>query len=106
MDAFGRNIATYFPTTEAYGKISSYNNGTGDLKAKTTYDTHDRKTTVTLADGSVTQNEYSIANHDGEPMLITKMTDALGRSSESYTDAKGRNRENVQHAGGEDIRVK
>ena len=106
MDAFGRNIATYFPTTEAYGKISSYNNGTGDLKAKTTYDTHDRKTTVTLADGSVTQNEYSIANHDGEPMLITKITDALGRSSESYTDAKGRNRENVQHAGGEDIRVK
>ena len=32
--------------------------------------------------------------------------DALGRHAESYTDAKGRNRETVQHARGEDITVK
>ena len=31
--------------------------------------------------------------------------DALGRTAESYTDAKGRNRETVQHAGGENITV-
>ena len=39
-------------------------------------------------------------------MLRTTVTDALGRHAESYTDAKGRNRETAQHAGGEDIRGK
>ena len=39
-------------------------------------------------------------------MLLTKVTDALGRQSESYTDEKGRSRETVQHAGDEDVRVK
>ena len=39
-------------------------------------------------------------------MLETKETDALGRTAESYTDEKDRNRETVQHAGGEDITVK
>ena len=39
-------------------------------------------------------------------MLETKVTDALGHTAESYTDAKGRNRETVQHARGEDITVK
>ena len=38
-------------------------------------------------------------------MLETKVTDALGHTAESYTDAKGRNRETVQHAGGENITV-
>ena len=48
---------------------------------------------------------YTIQSHGGETMLETKVTDALGRTVESYTDAKGRNREIVQHAGGENITV-
>ena len=106
IDAFGRNITTYYPMTESYGNIGTYNHATGDLQAKTEYDTHDRTTSVTLADGSVTRTAYSIGSHDGEPMLQTTVTDALGRHAESYTDAKGRNRETVQHARGEDITVK
>lgn len=43
---------------------------------------------------------YTIQSHGGETMLETKVTDALGRTAESYTDVKGRNRETVQHAGG------
>ena len=106
IDAFGRNIAAYYPMTESYGNIGTYNHATGDLQAKTEYDAHDRTTSVTLADGSVTRTAYTIGSHDGEPMLQTTVTDALGRHAESYTDAKGRNRETVQHARGEDITVK
>ena len=106
IDAFGRNIAAYYPMTESYGNIGTYNHATGDLQAKTEYDAHDRTTRVTLADGSVTRTAYSIGSHEGEPMLQTTVTDALGRHAESYTDAKGRNRETVQHARGEDITVK
>ena len=106
IDAFGRNIAAYYPITESYGHITTYSHDTGDLQAKTEYDAHDRITSVTLADGSVTRTAYSIGSHDGEPMLQTTVTDALGRHAESYTDAKGRNRETVQHARGEDITVK
>ena len=106
IDAFGRNIAAYYPITESYGHITTYSHDTGDLQAKTEYDVHDRITSATLADGSTTRTAYTIGSHDGEPMLQTAVTDALGRHAESYTDAKGRNRETVQHAGGEDIRVK
>ena len=106
IDAFGRNITAYYPMTESYGNIGTYNHATGDLQAKTEYDAHDRTTSVTLADESVTRTAYSIGSHDGEPMLQTTVTDALGRYAESYTDAKGRNRETVQHARGEDITVK
>ena len=106
LDAFGRNIASYYPTTESYGNIGTYNTATGDLQAKTEYDTHDRTTEVTLADGSTTKSAYTIGSHDGVPMLETKVTDALGRTAESYTDGKGRNRETVQHAGGENITVR
>lgn len=106
IDAFGRNITAYYPMTESYGNIGTYNHATGDLQAKTEYDAHDRTMSVTLADGSVTRTAYSIGSHDGEPMLQTTVTDALGRHAESYTDAKGRNRETVQHARGEDITVK
>ena len=106
LDAFGRNIAAYYPTTESYGNIGTYNTATGDLQTKTEYDTHDRTTEVTLADGSTTRSAYSIGSHDGVPMLETKVTDALGRTAESYTDEKGRNRETVQHAGGENITVR
>ena len=35
-----------------------------------------------------------------------RVTDALGRHAESYTDEKGRNRETVQHAASGDVRVK
>ena len=106
IDAFGRNIAAYYPMTESHGNIGTYNHATGDLQAKTEYDAHDRTMSVTLADGSVTRTAYSIGSHDGEPMLQTTVTDALGRHAESYTDAKGRNRETVQHARDEDITVK
>ena len=82
IDAFGRNIAAYYPITESYGHITTYSHDTGDLQAKTEYDAHDRITSVTLADGSTTRTAYTIGSHDGEPMLQTAVTDALGRHAE------------------------
>ena len=78
----------------------------GDLQAVTEYDAYDRPTKVTLPDGATTTTAYAIVSHDGEPMLETRVTDALGRHAESYTDEKGRNRETVQHAASGDVRVK
>ena len=106
VDAFGRTIKAFYPTTESYGSIGTYNTATGDPQATTEYDVYDRTTKVTLPDGATTTTAYSIVSHDGEPMLETKVTDALGRTAESYTDEKGRNRETVQHASGDNITVK
>ena len=106
VDAFGRTIKAFYPTTESYGSISTYNTATGDPQGTTEYDVYDRTTKVTLPDGAMTTTAYSIVSHDGEPMLETKVTDALGRHAESYTDEKGRNRETVQHASGDNITVK
>ena len=106
LDAFGRTIKAFYPTTESYGSIGTYNTATGDPQATTEYDVYDRTTKVTLPDGATTTTAYSIVSHDGEPMLETKVTDALGRTAESYTDEKGRNRETVQHVSGDNITVK
>ena len=105
VDAFGRKVATYYSVTEPLGEIAKYSRAIGKPQATTEYDTHDRTVSVTLADGAKTTSAYAVTQHDGEPMLETRITDALGRQSESYTDEKGRNRETVQHADGEDVRV-
>ena len=106
QDAFGRTLKAYWPTEEAFGSMGLYNKGVGDLQAVTEYDAYDRSTKVTLPDGATTTTAYAIVSHDGEPMLETRVTDALGRHAESYTDEKGRNRETVQHAASGDVRVK
>ena len=106
QDAFGRTLKAYWPTEEAFGSMGLYNKGVGDLQAVTEYDAYDRPTKVTLPDGATTTTAYAIVSHDGEPMLETRVTDALGRHAESYTDEKGRNRETVQHAASGDVRVK
>ncbi len=105
-DAFGRKITTYYPVAESFADIDKYNRSLGSLQARTEYDSRDRALSVTLADGAKTTSDYTIVSHDGEQMLLTRVTDALGRTSESYTDEKGRNRQTVQHGESEDVVVK
>ena len=105
-DAFGRKIATYYPVAESFADIDKYNRSLGSLQARTEYDSRDRALSVTLADGAKTTSDYTIVSHDGEQMLLTRVTDALGRTSESYTDEKGRNRQAVQHGESEDVVVR
>jgi len=105
QDAYGRTLRAYWPAEESFGSMGLYNKGVGDLQATTEYDAYDRPTKVTLPDGATTTTAYAIVDHDGEAMLETRVTDALGRHAESYTDEKGRNRETVQHAASGDVRV-
>ena len=105
-DAFGRKITTYYPVAESFADIDKYNRSLGSLQARTEYDSRDRALSVTLADGAKTTSDYTIVSHNGEQMLLTRVTDALGRTSESYTDEKGRNRQAVQHGESEDVVVK
>ena len=105
-DAFGRKVATYYPTTEPVGDMGRYSHSVGDLEMTTEYDERDREVLVTLADGARTQTAYAIGNHGSEPMLTATYTDALGRTSEKYSDALGRERETVRHADGVDVTVK
>ena len=106
VDAFGRTIKAFYPTTEPYGSITSYSSTTGDPQATTEYDAYDRTTKVTLPDGATTTKAYQIAMHEGEDMLETTITDALGRNMVQITDSKGRNRETIQHISGDNIIVK
>lgn len=106
IDAFGRTIKAFYPTTEPYGCITSYSSTTGDPQATTEYDTYDRTTKVTLPDGTTTTKAYQIAKHEGEDMLETTITDTLGRDMVQITDSKGRNRETIQHISGDNITVK
>ena len=106
VDAFGRTIKAFYPTTEPYGSITSYSSTTGDPQATTEYDAYDRTTKVTLPDGATTTKAYQIAMHEGEDMLKTTITDALGRNMVQITDSKGRNCETIQHISGDNIIVK
>ena len=38
VDAFGRTVKAFYPTTESYGSIGTYNSATGDPQATTEYD--------------------------------------------------------------------
>ena len=106
IDAFGRNVAAYYPVQESFGSIAQYNSATGDLVSTTQYDSQDRPVEVKLADGATTRSEYAIVNRDGEYMLETKVIDALNHHAESYTDAKQRNRATVQHSDDGEVVVK
>ena len=97
VDAFGRNVAAYYPTTESLGNITKYSRATGDPVSTTQYDAQDHPVEVRLADGATTRSEYAIVARDGETMLETTVTDALNHHAESYADAKGRQRATVQH---------
>ena len=44
------DVETYYPTTESLGNLDTYSRSTGELQAKTDYDTHDRTVSITLAD--------------------------------------------------------
>ncbi|SHL42830.1 SpvB/TcaC N-terminal domain-containing protein [Flavobacterium chilense] len=90
-DGLGRPIISYYPTTTT----SIDNNFSTALSSvtptETEYDETGRTIKVTLSDGSTNTTTFALENYDGLPVLRTTQTDALNKTSQTYTDATGQN---------------
>ncbi len=91
-DAFGRSIASYYPVSEDKGSIDVFNTAVNKVKPTTVaYDVLDRALVTTLPDGASTETEYGFGeDRHGNQQFMTRVTDANGISTESFTDVKGR----------------
>ncbi len=113
-----KHIAVKDKGGKVYRERSTQINGNGDITSITmhngdkpsvydmTYDAYGNLTSLTKPENHKGQRMRYDYTYDDVPMLETRVTDALGRHVESYTDEKGRNRETVQHASGDNITVK
>lgn len=93
-DAFGREVATYYPVSEAVGDTTAINTQEDTEAAPTevTYDVLDRKLKTTLPDATETVMHYEISDPPGggSKAFATFTEDALGNTTEVYTDVRGR----------------
>ncbi|MCK0202728.1 hypothetical protein MWN41_06815, partial [Ornithobacterium rhinotracheale] len=97
-DALGRVVKTYYPTTET--PTEAFNTTQNTIEPTTIrYDTKDRVIEQVLPDGSSQTTAYELADKNGISALQTTTTDALGRSSATYTDVMGRTLAQVQPTG-------
>ena len=87
-DGLGRVVKEFYPTQADSATLMTYQPTaqTSAYFTETGHDVLDRPTSVTTADGAVTQFSYGISNGS----LRTTVIDALGRQSETYTDATGK----------------
>lgn len=96
-DGLERPIATYYPTTTTT-MDNNFSTAMSNVEpTKTDYDEVGRPIKVTLPDGSTNTTSYTIINHEGLSVLNTTQTDALNRTSSTYTDAAGQNVAVVQN---------
>jgi len=96
-DGLGRPITSYYPTT-----TSTIDNNfsiaiSNVTPTKTEYDEVGRAVKVTLPDGSSNTTSFTLENYDGVPALRTTQTDALNKTSQTYTDATGQNMASLQN---------
>ncbi len=91
-DAFGRSITSYYPVSEDKGNIGTFNTQVDKVKPTTVeYDALDRALITTLPDGAKTETLYGFGeDRDGNSQFMTRVTDANGIITESFTDVKGR----------------
>jgi RHS repeat-associated protein len=105
-DAFGRATEAYLPVTEPLSNATTYSTVTDNVPPTlTTYDVQDRAIKITLPDGATSTTAYALVQHQGETMLQTTVTDALGREASSFTDGRGRTRTTLQHTNGQEVNV-
>lgn len=89
-DAFGRTVASYYPTTEPLGTAGTYN-PTPDTVAPTKYafDVLDRETSITLPDGTTTSTAYGFGtDRSGAVQFTTTATDANGHKKVTFRDVR------------------
>ncbi|MFH6991107.1 SpvB/TcaC N-terminal domain-containing protein [Flavobacterium sp. FlaQc-48] len=96
-DGLERPIATYYPTTTTTIDNNFSTALSNVAPTKTDYDEVGRPVKITLPDGSTNTTVYAIANYEGLPVLSTTQTDALNKTSQTYTDATGQNLAVIQN---------
>ncbi len=87
-DFVGRAIKQFYPLNETLGQAGKFNPGVDTIPPTVmTYDVLDRMLTTTLPDGTVTQTDYGFGpDRNGQVQFWTKVTDANGKTKESYAD--------------------
>ncbi|WP_295094391.1 RHS repeat-associated core domain-containing protein [uncultured Flavobacterium sp.] len=96
-DGLGRPVTTYYPTTTTTVDNKFSTTVSTVTPTKTEYDEVGRAVKVTLPDGSTNATAFTIENYDGVQTLHTTQTDALNKTSETYTDATGQNLASMQN---------
>ena len=96
-DAFGRVIATYHPTVDdsVYGdSVDCYSNAVDAVEpTRTKYDVLDRPVKVVYPDETETNTRYFVEGR----ALVTRITDALGHTSDTHVTASGRTLKSVRY---------
>jgi RHS repeat-associated protein len=92
FDAFGRTVSARYPVVDDAGDADAFIDLEDSvLPTLTTYDVLNRALTVTLPDNAVTQTVYGFeTDRDGQIQFSTKTIDANGKTTEQFTDVKGR----------------
>jgi YD repeat-containing protein len=92
-DAFGRVIETYHPTVDG-DTVTAFSNDVDAVPpTRTKYNVLDRPTEVTYPDGTKTTTSYHVEGR----ALVTRVTDALGHTSDTHVSARGRTLKSVRY---------
>ncbi|SNR84406.1 RHS repeat-associated core domain-containing protein [Flavobacterium sp. ov086] len=96
-DGLGRQTTSYYPTTTTTVDNDFSTALSTVTPTKTEYDEVGRAVKVTLPDGSSNTTAFALEDYDGVLALHTTQTDALNKTSETYTDATGQNMASKQN---------
>ena len=92
-DAFGRVIATYHPTVDG-DSVDRYSNAVDAVPpTRTEYDVLDRPVKVIYPDETETNTRYFVEGR----ALVTRVTDAMGHTSDTHVTASGKTLKSVRY---------
>ncbi|WP_224055630.1 SpvB/TcaC N-terminal domain-containing protein [Vibrio penaeicida] len=99
FDAFGRDIAQWYPVEEATGTPDTFNSQYDTVNpTRKSYDVLSRVLVTTLPDGNTLTNAYGFgSDRSGAKQFEHQSVDANGNESETYKDVRGRITTVAQH---------
>ncbi|WP_407334176.1 SpvB/TcaC N-terminal domain-containing protein [Enterovibrio sp. 27052020O] len=99
FDAFGRDIAQWYPVEEAVGTSGTFNSLYDSVNpTRKSYDVLSRVLVTTLPDGNTLTNAYGFgSDRSGAMQFEHQSIDANGNESETYKDVRGRITTVAQH---------
>lgn len=99
FDAFGRDIAQWYPVEEAVGTPGTFNSLYDSVNpTRKSYDVLNRVLVTSLPDGNTLTNAYGFgSDRSGVMQFEHQSIDANGNESETYKDVRGRITTVAQH---------